>query len=116
MRYLGEGSRDQIKNWFYQVFGGFPYEDGSYPHSDFVRTKLTNVLAHIKRYLAEKQFLFQHDQEYQEVFNEVLYGEVLYDIIQKILQFCFLIFDRVEQENVQHGSLLINKAVHYIDQ
>jgi YesN/AraC family two-component response regulator len=116
MDYLRKGNRDQTKNWFYQVFGGFPYEDGSYPHSDFVRIKLTNVLAHIKRYMAEKQFLFQHVQEYQEVFHEVLYGEVLYDIIQKILQFCFSIFDRMEKENLQYRSLLINKAVQYIDQ
>ncbi|TDK58113.1 AraC family transcriptional regulator [Bacillus salipaludis] len=115
-RYLNEGNREMTKTWFYQVFGGFPYEDGSYPHSDFVRIKLTNVLSHIRRFMTEKQFLFYHDQEYQEVFREVLYGEVLYDIIQKILQFCSLLFDRVEKENVQYGSLLIKKAVQYIDQ
>ncbi|HWL24096.1 MAG TPA: helix-turn-helix domain-containing protein [Ureibacillus sp.] len=115
-RYLKEGNRDMVKNWFYQVFGGFPYEDGSYPHSDFVRIKLTNVLAHIRRFMAERQFLFHCDPEYQEVFHEVLYGEVLYDIIQKILRFCFFLFDQLEKENSQYGSQLIKKAVQYLDQ
>ncbi|MFC4799485.1 helix-turn-helix domain-containing protein [Neobacillus sp. GCM10023253] len=116
LNYLIEKNRDGIKTWFYKLFGGFPDENGSYPHSDLVRTKLTNAVAPIRRFMREKPYLLRNDQEYQEIFQEILYGEVLFDIIQKMIRLCSLLFDQVEKEESLYSSQIMAKAIQYIEQ
>jgi two-component system response regulator YesN len=59
-----------------------------YPDPEMVRVRLTSVLAQIRRYMIARMLTNrQVEKEYHLIFQEIVRGPVMYQIIQKLMDF-----------------------------
>lgn len=80
---LDEGKGDAIKKWLYEDF----FDIGSpYPEPGLLRTRLTSILAQVRRFMIRKGMNYSEDG-YKKVFQSILHGPVLYRIVQDIILF-----------------------------
>lgn len=115
IEYLENIDRPQIKAWLYRLFNSDADEYGEFPEPDSVRIKLTSVMANLRRFMLQRPYLLNIENEYHQVFQKILNGEVLADIVQQIISLCYELCDLVEKEERTYQSLLIRRAVNYID-
>lgn len=115
LKHLRNSDREMLKKWLYRQANNYPITEASFPDSDNVRIQLTNILSHIRRFMLEKSYLLKEEPTYKGLFKDILTGEVLVDIVNNILFFCYRLCDLVEQEETSYNSILINKSIHYID-
>ena len=115
---LNDLNKEKIKEWMYMEFLSIPTP---YPEPGLLRTRLTSILAQIRRfmkiYYLEKGDIEQH---YHQVFDSILYSPVLYRIVQDMLLFIFEVLDNVSDQKdlsrldiVEQGILIIE--THFSD-
>ncbi|MCM3709167.1 helix-turn-helix domain-containing protein [Sporosarcina luteola] len=116
LTHLRNTDREMLKQWLYLQANNYPITEESFPDSDNVRIRLTNILSHIRRFMLEKPYLLKEELTYRGLFKDILTGEVLADTVNNILFFCYRLCDLVEHEETSYNSILINKAIRYIDE
>lgn len=116
MTHLRNTDREMLKKWLYRQANNYPITEESFPDSENVRIRLTNILSLVRGFMLEKVYLLKEDSLYKGLFKDVLTGEVLADIVNNMLFFCYRLCDLVEKEETSYNSILINKAIRYIDE
>ncbi|WP_257348457.1 helix-turn-helix domain-containing protein [Pseudalkalibacillus decolorationis] len=110
---LNYADREQIKEWMYKEFlnKGEPY-----PEPGLLRTRLTSLLAQVRRfmkslYLDEGQL----EEYYHRVFETILYNPILYRIVQDFLLFIYevLVKAKIHRENARTD--IIEQAIQYME-
>ncbi|MCM3768153.1 AraC family transcriptional regulator [Neobacillus niacini] len=116
MKHLRNINREMLKKWLNDQVNNLPITEKSFPDSENVRIRLTNILSHIRRFMLEKIYLLKEEPLYKQLFNDILSGEVLFDIVHTMLLFCYRLCDEVEKEESTYNSILIKKAIQYINE
>ncbi|NDI34931.1 helix-turn-helix domain-containing protein [Chengkuizengella sediminis] len=107
---------EEIKKWLYDQFTGFPDESGLYPNPETMRIRLTSVLAHIHRFMSKQNIEKTLEHKYQNLFQIILFGEVLFDITQQMLSFCYELFDLIQLNQRPVFSLIVNQLQLFIEE
>lgn len=94
---LDEGKREAIKKWLYADFFdiGLPY-----PEPGLLRTRLTSILAQVRRFMNRKSVTHSEDG-YKHVFQSILHGPVLYRIVQDVILFLNDLFHLMKVQNTK---------------
>lgn len=107
---LDEGKGDAIKKWLYEDF----FDIGSpYPEPGLLRTRLTSILAQIRRFMNRKG-LNNSEDAYKKVFQSILHGPVLYRIVQDIILFLNDLFQLMSEKYAKVD--IMEAAFAYIEQ
>lgn len=94
---LNEGKGDAIKKWLYEDF----FDIGSpYPEPGLLRTRLTSILAQVKRFMNRKGMNHSEDG-YKKVFQSILHGPVLYRVVQDIILFLNDLFQLMSEQDTK---------------
>lgn len=94
---LDEGKSDAIKKWLYEDF----FDIGSpYPEPGLLRTRLTSILAQVRRFMNRKGITHSEDG-YKHVFQSILHGPVLYRIVQDIILFLNDLFQLMNEQTTK---------------
>ncbi|WP_160646080.1 helix-turn-helix domain-containing protein [Chengkuizengella marina] len=109
-------NHEEIKKWLYDQFTGFPDESGLYPNPETMRIRLTSVLAHIHRFMSKQNIVKTLEHNYQNLFKIILFGEVLFEITQKMLNFCYELFNIIQREQRPVYSLIVNQLQLFIEE
>lgn len=107
---LGEQRSAEIKKWLYQDF--FTLE-APYPDPSMLRTRLTSILAQIRRFMI-RSGVVELESAYDKVFKSLLYSPVLYRIVQDIIVFLNLLFQEVNKQESQVD--IIESAIMYMEE
>jgi two-component system, response regulator YesN len=110
IEFLNQSHLAGIKEWLYEEFLHFV---SPYPDPGLIRIRLTSVLAQIRRYIKGNTIFSELEEDYLDLFNQVLYSTVVYRNIQEIILFTEKIFNIKESVGKQKKDL-INKCLDYI--
>jgi YesN/AraC family two-component response regulator len=115
---LNSFDKQKIKQWMHQEF---LHMETPFPNPEKLRTRLTSILAQVRRFM--KTYQLDHDEMeeyYMNIFSEILYNRVLYRIVQEMLLFLYELLDRSKvgevfskKDVIERGLLYIEK--HYTD-
>lgn len=110
---LNEFNQEKIKQWMYEEFLDFK---APYPQPGLLRTRLTSILAQVRRFmktfnLHEKKI----EKYYLKVFDEILYSPVLYRIVQEMLLFIYELLECAKKEKDKSRMNIIEKGINYIE-
>src|SRR5699024_12717158 len=100
---------NDIKKWLYQDFFAL---EAPYPDPGMLRTRLTSILAQIRRFMI-RTGLNNSETAYDKVFRSILYSSVLYRIVQDIILFLNLLFSEVNEKALHID--IIESAIIYIE-
>lgn len=106
---LDEGNGDAIKKWMYEDF--FDIE-APYPEPGLLRTRLTSILAQVRRFMIRKG-LNNSEETYKKVFDSILYSPVLYRIVQDIILFLNDLFQMMGEQDIKVD--VVEAAIAYIE-
>ncbi|MGA9290669.1 MAG: helix-turn-helix domain-containing protein, partial [Anaerobacillus sp.] len=110
---LDEGCIDEIKTWMYEQFFGLV---SPYPDPGLLRTRLTSILAQIRRYMIRKGMTdAKHEAKYKKVFDTILYSPVLYRIVQDMILFVTDLLQSISKHPVTTKIDVIEEALSYIE-
>jgi len=110
---LNEFDKEKIKQWMYEEFLHFK---APYPNPGLLRTRLTSILAQVRRFmktynLHEKKM----EKYYLKIFDNILYSPVLYRIVQEMLLFIYELLECAKEEQDKSRMDIIEKGIHYIE-
>jgi two-component system, response regulator YesN len=110
---LNRFDKQKIKQWMHNEF---LHIETPFPNPEMMRTRLTSILAQIRRFMKTYQ-LDQQDMEqyYMKIFAEILYNRVLYRIVQDMLLFLYELIDRAKQAEALSKKDVIEKGISYIE-
>ncbi|WP_161524790.1 helix-turn-helix domain-containing protein [Alteribacter lacisalsi] len=95
---LIHGFTDQIKDWLYEHF---LHMKKPYPEPKLVRTRLTSVLAQVRRYMRTYHLdTVENESAYQELYEDILSGPNVYKIVQNLHLFIQATIERVRRHQV----------------
>lgn len=106
---LEAADREGIKTWMYQDFFTITMP---YPEPGLLRTRLTSILAQVRRFMKQKG-ITQCEDAYQSIFHRVLYEPVLYRIVQDFILFINDLFQVIEENTVKFD--VIETAIRYME-
>lgn len=111
---LEESRMDELKGWMYEHFYGMK---PPYPEPGLLRTRLTSILAQIRRFMIRKGRTDKHSEVlYKEVFESILYSPILYRIVQDLILFLtHLLKVSVDFRSVSKRNV-IEETLTYIDE
>lgn len=85
VEFLNKSDVNAMKAWLYEEFLQF---NSPYPDPGLVRIRLTSILAQIRRYMKTyKKNNESLENLYHQLFQKILYGSVVYSIIEDIILF-----------------------------
>ncbi|QQK79269.1 helix-turn-helix domain-containing protein [Salicibibacter cibi] len=110
---LEEGKGKEIKTWLYEEF--FALEP-PYPEPGLLRTRLTSILAQVRRFM-DRNGIENQEMEtyYKTIFDKILYSPVLYRIVQDM----FLFINHLVQVRTFSSigkTSAIERAVSYMEE
>ncbi|WP_042410340.1 helix-turn-helix domain-containing protein [Saccharococcus caldoxylosilyticus] len=106
--------KQAIKTWMHREFLRMPTP---FPNPEMVRTRLTSILAQIRRFMKTYQLdRGETERGYMRIFHEILYNRVLYRIVQEMLLFLYRLLDRAKQAEEQARTDVIEKGIRYIEE
>lgn len=110
---LNESNTDRIKSWMYKEFLNLA---DPYPEPGMLRTRLTSILAQIRRfmktyYLGEQPI----EDHYHRVFESILYSPVLYRIVQNMLLFIYSVLDEVKLHKELSRLDIVERGLMYVE-
>ncbi|WP_088006087.1 helix-turn-helix domain-containing protein [Indiicoccus explosivorum] len=110
---LSNFDKQRIKRWMHEEF---LHASAPFPNPEQLRTRLTSILAQIRRFMK----IYQLDQgemeeRYRQIFSEILYNRVLYRIVQETLLFLYDLLDRSKMHEVFVKKDVIEKGLNYIE-
>jgi two-component system, response regulator YesN len=108
--FLNHSDLSGVRNWLYREFLHF---ETPYPDPGLIRIRLTSILAQIRRYLKENTIFLELEEDYLNLFNEVLYSTIIYRNVQELILFTSKIFNLKEQVS-EHKKDLIESCYDYI--
>lgn len=111
IEFLNQSNLTGIKEWLYQEFLHFVLP---YPDPGLIRIRLTSVLAQIRRYIMGNTIFLELEEDYLNLFNQVLYSTVIYRNVQELILFTAKIFNLKESVGNQKKDL-IDKCLDYIN-
>ncbi|RDI45989.1 AraC family transcriptional regulator [Falsibacillus pallidus] len=95
----------EIREWMYQEFLTF---GSPYPDPGLLRTRLTSILAQIRRFMKSNHINgTEIEREYLSVFDNILYSPLIHRIIERILQFIIHILKLVRDNRGDESNLAI---------
>jgi two-component system, response regulator YesN len=103
--FLNHSDLSGIREWLYREFLHF---EMPYPDPGLIRIRITSILAQIRRYLKENTIFLELEEDYLNLFNEVLYSAIVYRNIQELILFTSKIFNLKEQVRDQKKDLIEN--------
>jgi two-component system, response regulator YesN len=103
--FLNHSDLPGIREWLYHEFLHFELP---YPDPGLIRIRLTSILAQIRRYLKENTIFLELEEDYLNLFNQVLYSTIIYRNIQELILFTSKIFNLKEQVRDQKKDLIEN--------
>jgi two-component system, response regulator YesN len=103
--FLNHSDLSGIREWLYREFLHF---EMPYPDPGLIRIRITSILAQIRRYLKENTIFLELEEDYLNLFNEVLYSSIVYRNIQELILFTSKIFNLKEQVRDQKKDLIEN--------
>lgn len=111
---LKNKDQKRIKEWMY---GSFLQVTPPYPEPGLLKTRLTSILAQVRRYmkthhLDEDELL---EERYQGVFESILHHRLLYKIVQDMLLFMSLVTQAVEEKGDQSYGVL-ERCLDYMNE
>ncbi len=110
---LDESRIEEIKTWMYEQFFGLV---SPYPDPGLLRTRLTSILAQIRRYMIRKGMTdAKHEAKYKKVFDTILYSPVLYRIVQDMILFITDLLQTISEHPVATKMDVIEEALSYIE-
>ncbi|SDI90151.1 response regulator transcription factor [Natribacillus halophilus] len=110
---LEEGRGNEIKTWLYEEF--FALEP-PYPEPGLLRTRLTSILAQVRRFM-DRNGVENEEMEayYKTTFDKILYSPVLYRIVQDMFLFINHLVDlRTLPSTGKTGA--VEQAVSYMEE
>ncbi|UOR10829.1 helix-turn-helix domain-containing protein [Halobacillus amylolyticus] len=110
---MDEGRGVDIKTWMYEQF--FSIEP-PFPDPGLLRTRLTSILAQIRRFMIRKGITDEMSEEnYKQVFDTILYSPVLYRIVQDMILFINNLLQSIEKHPQAARIDIIEEAISYIE-
>lgn len=111
---LEESRIEELKEWMYEHFYGM---ESPYPEPGLLRTRLTSILAQIRRFMIRKGLTDNWSEAlYKQVFETILYSPVLYRIVQDLILFLtHLLKESVDFRPVSNRNI-IEETLTYIDE
>ena len=110
---LHNDNPEQIKTWMYQEFLRVKEP---YPEPGLIRTRLTSILAQVRRFMKTYQLdKSEFERSYHQVFETILYNPVLYRIVQDILLFIYQLLRGVKKQQELSKVDVIERGILYIE-
>ncbi|MFD1020226.1 helix-turn-helix domain-containing protein [Thalassobacillus hwangdonensis] len=110
---LEKADKSAVKSWMYDKFFNF---EAPYPAPGMLRTKLTSILAQLRRFMNRKELTGPEIEEfYKSIFKQVLDGAVLNRIVQDLILFIYQLLDEFEKHAQLKQVDPIEKAISYIE-
>ncbi|WP_226657602.1 helix-turn-helix domain-containing protein [Guptibacillus hwajinpoensis] len=111
---LEESRMEELKDWLYEHFYGLEFP---YPEPGLLRTRLTSILAQIRRFMLRKGLTDNRSEVlYKQVFESILYSPILYRIVQDLILFLtHLLHESVDFRPVSRRNV-IEETLIYIDE
>ncbi|MFD1065990.1 helix-turn-helix domain-containing protein [Oceanobacillus locisalsi] len=110
---LDEGQGDKLKTWLYEAF--FDMQP-PYPEPGLLRTRLTSILAQIRRFMFRKGITDQETEVYyKKIFEIILYSPVLYRIVQELILFIYNLFQTVKKQQMYAKADVVEAAIGYME-
>lgn len=111
---LGEADREKLKQWMYKEF---LHKEEPYPEPGLLRTRLTSILAQVRRFM-KSYYLDQGrlEERYHQVFEVILYTPILYRIVQEFLLFLYEVLDTANHRQAHARTDIIEQALRYIEE
>jgi two-component system, response regulator YesN len=110
IEFLNQSHLAGIKQWLYEEFLHF---ESPYPDPGLIRIRLTSVLAQIRRYIKGNTIFSELEEDYLNLFNQVLYSTVIYRNVQELILFTEKIFN-IKESVGKRKKDLIDKCLDYI--
>ncbi|WP_126428328.1 helix-turn-helix domain-containing protein [Brevibacillus marinus] len=110
---LNDGDWEKIKRWMYREFLN---KTAPYPEPGLLRTRLTSILAQVRRFL-KANCLDEGEIEvrYHQIFETILYNPILYRIVQEFLLFLYEVFETHRRRETARTDV-IEQAVRYMEE
>lgn len=103
----------EIKEWLYQEFLQIKEP---YPDPGLIRTRLTSILAQIRRFMKTfKLDLAIYENTYHKVFEIILYSPILYRIVQELLLFIYTILEGISEKKLLSKADVVERGRLYIE-
>ncbi|MFD2923786.1 helix-turn-helix domain-containing protein [Halobacillus naozhouensis] len=110
---LDEGQGDEIKKWMYEQF--FSMEP-PFPDPGLLRTRLTSILAQVRRFMIRKGITDPASEEkYKAVFDTILYSPVLYRIVQDMILYMNGLLQSIAEKPATTKIDVIEEAIAYME-
>lgn len=110
---LNSFDKQKIKQWMHQEFLQM---ETPFPNPEKLRTRLTSILAQVRRFMQNYQLdQAEMEQYYMKIFSEILYNPVLYRIVQEMLLFLYELLDRSKMDEVFSKKDVIERGLIYIE-
>ncbi|RPF54018.1 response regulator transcription factor [Aquisalibacillus elongatus] len=116
IHFLEDHDRQGIKEFLFNLFLVEYNQIDQFPHPDYIRIKLTSVMANIRRHMLNNTEMKTLEKQYQLMFNEILNGEELSVIVQKLVYFCYALFNSAGSLNNDMYSKVTQMVVNYIEE
>lgn len=111
---LEYADKEQLKKWMYKEFLN---KEEPYPEPGLLRTRLTSILAQVRRYM--KSFYLDEgelEKKYHQVFETILYNPILYRIVQEFLLFLYEVLDQAQNQMENSKTDVIEQALRYLEE
>jgi two-component system, response regulator YesN len=110
---LNSFDKQKIKQWMHREF---LHMETPFPNPEILRTRLTSILAQVRRFMKTYQ-LDRDEMEdyYMKIFSKILYNRVLYRIVQEMLLFLYELLDRSKISETLSNKDVIERGIHYIE-
>lgn len=103
--FLNQSNLSGIREWLYREFLDIELP---YPDPGLIRIRLTSILAQIRRYMKENTIFLELEDDYLNLFNQVLYSTIIYRNVQELILFTSKIFNLKEQVTETKKDLIEN--------
>lgn len=110
---LHNNQHEQMKSWMYQEFLDI---HEPYPEPGLIRTRLTSILAQIRRFM--KTYRLDQDlyeKQYHQVFETILYNPVLHRIVQEILLFTYQLLEGAIKQQESSKMDVIERGIQFVE-
>ncbi|MDQ0217658.1 helix-turn-helix domain-containing protein [Peribacillus cavernae] len=111
---LNNMDRERLKQWMYREFLN---KEMPYPEPGLLRTRLTSILAQVRRYM-KSLYLDTGllEERYHQMFETILYNPILYRIVQEFLLFLYEVFDQAKNHKENARTDIIEQVILYLEE
>ncbi|UCZ54030.1 helix-turn-helix domain-containing protein [Bacillus shivajii] len=110
---LNKRNIQQIKQELYE---SFQHVKNPYPDPGLIRTKLTSILAQVRRYMHIYHIQQgEIEEKYAQLYRSILYTPVLYRIVQEMVIFIQLLFNDTKKKHDEAKYDIAEHAFQFIE-